>query len=56
MSKWSQASMAIFALTISNFAFQAMTNVNWSVAFERSFFQAVAILLFVFIFLREEKS
>ncbi len=34
------------ALTFSNFLFQAMKEKNWKVAAERSWFQAVAIVLF----------
>lgn len=37
--------MLAACLTVSNFIFQAFTHHNYGVAFERSFFQANAILL-----------
>jgi len=38
------------ALIFSNFLFQAMKNKQWKVAIERSFFQIVALILFVVTF------
>lgn len=36
-------------LTASNFIFEAITSQEWHTAIERSYFQAVALLIFVLI-------
>lgn len=36
-----------FALTASNFLYQAFTEKNYALAFDRSFFQCVALIAFL---------
>lgn len=42
-------------LTIANFLYQAIGNQLWPVAFERSFFQGVAIIVFAGAIKRKAK-
>lgn len=37
----------ILALTVGNLAYQLLTDQSWTIALERSFFQAVAVGLYV---------
>jgi hypothetical protein len=53
---YKKATAAAFGLAIANFAYQAATFGNWALASDRSFFQALAILLFVISLKVGEKS
>lgn len=50
---WKFALTVIFALALSNFLYQALTTQEWDVAFERAWFQAIAIVIFVFAWLHQ---
>lgn len=39
----------ITGLAVSNFLFAAMTDISFATAFERSYFQAVAIVIFLYL-------
>jgi hypothetical protein len=53
---YGKAAWTALALTISNFGYEALTSSNWDVASERSFFQILAILLFVTALMMSKKS
>lgn len=54
MSIKAKAFLCSVALSLGNYIWQAMTTLDWYVAAERSFFQIMAIMIFVFIFKLEE--
>jgi hypothetical protein len=53
---YAKATLTAFALTISNFGYQALTTSNWAVATERSFFQILAIVLLVTTLMMSKNS
>lgn len=50
MSIYAKAFLCCASLILGNYIWQAMTILDWSAAAERSFFQTMAIIIFVFIF------
>ena len=49
MNVWLIATLVSLLLGVSNFIYQLITYENWNVALERSYFQTVAILVFVLL-------
>jgi hypothetical protein len=45
----------LVALVASNYIYQYLTHADWDRAFERSFFQAIAIVGFAILKLREKR-
>ena len=50
---WVPLAAVAIALAVSNFAWQAMSDQKWDVAFERSYFQAIAVMIAGFNFARD---
>lgn len=54
MNKWEEAIICVISFTLANFLYQALGSLEWNIALERSFFQAIAVFSFAWLWGKEE--